>query len=223
MDDAALSEMRFRLANVYWIGGPPDAGKSSVADLLGVWFTVDVYKQDPREREHALRADPDRYPRNAALRRAYEGPSDDRTMYQVWVDQQPAALYADHRANWEERIALVCEDLVAMGRDRTIVAEGPGFFPNAITPLLASPRQAIWLIPTEAFKRASHARRDKSRWRFSTSDPDRALAHHIERDLLFAAAYRREVIAAGLPWIEVNGRENAESIAQRVAAHFGFA
>jgi len=78
----------------------------------------------------------------------------------------------------------------------------------------------MWLVPTEAFKRASHERRGKSGWRFETTDPERAMDHHIRRDLLFARTYRRGVVDADLPWIEVDGSESAETIARRVAAHF---
>ena len=67
-----------------------------------------------------------------------------------------------------------------MPTERPIVAEGPGFFPEAILPLLADPRRAIWLAPTETFKRASHERRGKTAFRCRTGDPDRAYRNHVE-------------------------------------------
>jgi len=44
------------------------------------------------------------------------------------------------------------EDLIAMPRERGIVAEGFGLLPEILAPLLSCPTQAIWLMPTEAFK-----------------------------------------------------------------------
>lgn len=220
MTNSTTAKWRARLTNVFWIGGPPDSGKSTVAHLLGETFDVDIYRQDRQEMEHLKRADPVEHPRNAALHAQIDSPDGQRQLFQSWVDGTPQDLMNSARASWEERISLMCEDLAAMDPTRRIIAEGPGFFPNVIRPLLTSSSQAIWLVPTEDFKRASHARRDKSAWRFETRDPERAMAHHIERDLLFADAYRRELIAADLPWIEVDGSESAEAIARRVAAHF---
>jgi hypothetical protein len=209
-----------RLPNVYWIGGPPDSGKSTVAGLLGEWFEIEIYRQDQREMEHITRADPVLHPRHVAMRRQIEQRDGQKSFFQVWVDRAPKVLLDDARSNWEERISLVCEDLAALDPTRPVIAEGPGFFPNVIAPLMTSRQHAMWLVPTKAFKRESHERRSKSAWRFETSDPERALANHIERDLLFADAYRRELMSADLPWIEVDGSESAEVIARRVADHF---
>lgn len=216
-----METWRDRLAHVCWIGGPPDAGKSTVADLLGEWFGATVYTQDRHEMEQLRSADRQRYPLHAALRERLDRQDQAAFFEEGWLGAGVSAMAASARANWTERIGLVCEDLATLPPDRPIVAEGPGFFPDVIAPLLQGVSQAIWLIPTEAFKRTSHVRRDKSAWRFVTSDPAKALANHISRDLLFAESLRAEVTAAGLPWIEVDGRADARSLAHRVARHFG--
>ena len=121
-----------------------------------------------------------------------------------------------------ERCDLVVEDLLALPGDTPIVAEGAAFFPTVIAPLLACPEQAIFLIPTEQFKRASHARRGKSTDRAArTSNPARYIDHHIARDLLMAEYYRATVAQRGLRAIAIDGTQDAESIATLVEAHFG--
>ena len=87
-------------------------------------------------------------------------------------------------------------------------------------PLLADPQQAIWLVPTEAFKRRSHAERDTSAWRFETSDPERVYRHHVERDLRLAEHYRRALREHGLPWLEVDGSLRVDELVDAVAARF---
>jgi hypothetical protein len=115
---------------------------------------------------------------------------------------------------------MICADLLAMPADRPIVAEGPGFFPEAILSLLTRPEQAVWLIPTETFKRESHARRGKSGWADRTADPDRAQTNHIERDLILARIYRDELAVHDLPAIAIDGTKSPEEIAARISHQF---
>lgn len=203
-----------------WIGGPPDSGKTTVAALMAEILGGEMYRQDAHELRHIREADPERYPRHAAFRRRLEDHAQAAFFEWLWLGATPAAMAADARANWEERIGLVCADLVALPSDRVVVAEGPGFFPAVILPLLADPRQAVWLVSTEAFKRASHARRGKSAWRELVSDPERARRNHIERDLVMARMYRDDLDALGIPWIDVDGTVPPDRIADRIAGRF---
>ena len=79
-----------------------------------------------------------------------------------WIQSSPAEMARWTIACWTERFALVVEDLLAIPGDAPIVAEGAAFFPPVVGPHLSRRDQAIFLIPTEQFKRASHARRGTS-------------------------------------------------------------
>jgi hypothetical protein len=66
---------------------------------------------------------------------------------------RPAEEQAQHVYHmWTEQYAYRLHDLLALPARRPIVAEGYGFLPSYVAPLIESKRQAIWLIPTEAFK-----------------------------------------------------------------------
>lgn len=212
---------RQKLSHVCWIGGPTDAGKTTVAEKLAARFDVAVYHQDRNEMDHLRRADPVRHPRHVAMRKRLEEQDEATFFEQGWLGRMVAEMAVDSRANWAERMDLVCEDLAAFPAGRPIVAEGPGFYPDVILPLLTGPRQAVWLIPSESFKRASHARRGKSAWRNQTSDPEQALRNHIERDLLLVRMYRDDLAANGLLWLEIDGSQEIDTVAQQVADRFG--
>ena len=101
-----------------------------------------------------------------------------------------------------------------------ILVEGPRLFPALIAPLLNDPTQAIWLLPTADFVRASQQRRDKPVNRFRSSDPDRFRWNFLERDRLLWEHICAEVKGRGLPWIEIDGSRAPEMIADEVQSHF---
>lgn len=210
-----------QLEHVYWIGGPPDAGKSSVAATVAEAVGGLYYRQDEHEMRHIRSAIPDRHPLHVAMRERLDAVDEATFSDELWVRHPVAEMVTFVRATWSERIDLICTDLLALPDDRPIIAEGPGFFPDVILPLLRRRNHAIWLIPTAGFKRESHARRGKSAFAPLTSNPDLARQNHIERDLHLAEAYRAEVGELGLPWIEIDGSRTVDDIAGEVMRAFG--
>ena len=215
------SDVREALLHVLWIGGPPDCGKTTVADLLAERHGLRAYHMDRHELDHIRRADPVLHPATYALHPHLDDPQHRALLDQSWVLRSPEEMAERAMANWKDRMPLIVEDLLALPADRALIAEGPGFFPEVVLPLLSDARQAIWLVPTEAFKRASHARRRKGEWRRElVSDPERSMRNHIERDLLMAERYRRTAREMGLPLVEVDGSRSAVEVAAEVEAHF---
>jgi len=215
------SENRDRLAHVLWIGGPPDCGKTSIADIIAEKHGLQHYHFDRREGDHLRRADPERQP-NVVKLRTLVGTLDERELaHELWLAHSPEAMAEFTVGSWSERVDLAVEDLLAMPGAPLIVAEGPGFFPERIAPLLTDPGKAVWLAPSEGFKRASAIRRDKPGSRHLTSDPERAQENLIRRDVLMGAQVRRGVNELGLAMYEVDGSRSLAEMAAMVEAQFG--
>jgi 2-phosphoglycerate kinase len=199
---------------VLWIGGATDSGKTSVAKALAERFGLQAYHLDRYDREeppgHWSRTDPVRHPHMHAA------PTRDRDW--MWVHTTPEALVERWFRTAPERFQLVLEDLLALPTAPLIVAEGYGFTPELVQPLLSSTRQAIWLISTEEFKRASYARRGKDPGK-DTSDPERARYNHLNRDLLLAEHFRRSAKERGLPILEIDGSRSLDEVITYVEAH----
>lgn len=207
-------DLRAALSHVRWIGGATDSGKTSVARALAQRHGLQAYHLDLYDREeppgHWSRTDPVRHPHMHAA------PTRDRDW--MWVHTTPEALVERWHRTTPERLQLALEDLLALPAAPPIVAEGYGFTPDLVAPLLAAPRQAIWLVSTEAFKRPIYARRGKGG--LNTSDPERARRNHYGRDVLLAEHFRRRAEALGLPVVTIDGTRSLDEIVALVDAHF---
>lgn len=213
-EGGAPDAARRTFANVLWLGGGTDAGKSSIVRALGEhrhfrWYNFDYFEPD-----HIARMTPQAHPATHDFVA--------RSLDERWVQPSPAALARTTIAMWGERFPLVLEDLREWPRDTIILVEGPGLFPAAVAPLLGSPQQALWLLPTPAFKRAIFATRENKRAiAAATTDPPRAQRNMIARDALVSEHIRREAQAERLAILEVDGSQDVAAMAARVARHFG--
>src|SRR5688572_9543714 len=153
------------LEHVLWIGGAPDSGKSTVARLLAVRHGLQVYHYDSHDLAH--------HETLAVARPAYRAFLD-ASLDERWVQPEPGALLRRSLLSFHDRFELALEDLTALPTDCPIVAEGFGLLPEMIAPLLRSPSQAVWLVPTEQFKEAAMALRGKPSFGPGISDADKA-------------------------------------------------
>ena len=203
-----------------WIGGAPDAGKTTVARLLAERYGLRLYELDAAVAAHWARVTPERHPALAAFKAM--------SMDERWVLQSPREMADQIIRIGAERFAMALEDLHGTAGSeaghgeggQTVLVEGPWLFPALVAPLLSDRREAIWLVPSEGFKRESGQRRDKPTIRHQTSDPERASRNWYERDLLLDAHVRESGTALGLTVVEVDGSKTPAEMGDLVAAHF---
>jgi hypothetical protein len=209
------AQLRERLSHVLWIGGGTDSGKTSVARLLSKTYRLPVYHYDQADLRHHLRL-AQTMPRHAAFL--------EESMDERWVCPAPEQLAERAWQAFRDRFALVIEDLTAVSfpEGMRVLAEGFGLTPELLAPVLTARRQAIWLVPTEAFKRAAMQRRGKGRFGGEVSEVERASRNLLERDQLLRERIKADGRARDLTVLEVDGSEPVERLAARVATHFEF-
>lgn len=209
--------MRARLRHVLWIGGGPQAGKTTLSRLLAGKWDLRIYNIDwHAARAHAL---PEHPPRPGTATAEFARLS----MDERWALPSSTDLLERSIAVWQEGFALVLDDLLALPDTRTIVAEGPGALPWCVAPLLSSVRQAIFLVPTGE-RRDQVAER---RWgsgqidRFpGITDREQALANVSARDTLLDARIQSSCAELGLRCERLDGSLDLDDTLDLVEDHF---
>jgi uridine kinase len=205
--------MKAEWGNVYWIGGSPCSGKSSIAAILVERFGWQYYKCDDYFDTHLQQATPEKQPH---FYRIGQMSWDD-----IWM-RSVAEQVADEIAIYHEQFSMILADLQAMPTDKPILAEGAALLPDLVAPLLPNPNQAIFIVPTETFQKTTYAQRD---WidgiLAQCRDPERAFANWMNRDVGFGQWVVDTAVAHNLSTLIVNGQQTITQNAARVASHFG--
>ena len=159
------------LRHVYWIGGSPGGGKSTIARRLADRYRLHVYATDDVP-DHVGRTTPVDSP---LLSRFAAMDMDER-----WVNRSPQTMLETFHWFRGECFDLIVEDLLRLRDGIPVVAEGLRLLPHLVRPLLADPNHAVWLLPTPEFRAAALESRG-STWTIpdKTSAPERARSNLI--------------------------------------------
>jgi hypothetical protein len=201
-----------KLTHVYWIGGSPCAGKSTVAQLLADRYNLHYYQCDAWFARHQQQAHPAQQP---TLQRLASLSCDE-----IWlppVAEQVARVQTIYR----EEFALILADLRALPADRPLLAEGAALMPPLVLPYLQERRQAIWITPTPTFQRTHYAQRP---WIHAVlracTDPAQAFQNWMDRDEAYAAWIHEQATTLGLQRLQVDGQQTIDALTQHLADRF---
>jgi len=198
--------------NVFWLGGSPCSGKSSISRILASRFDLNVYHVDEAFENLTQRLDPVHHP---ALTKWRESSWDERWMQPI------DNLVQDVIACYREHFALIREDILQMPKRKTLLVEGTALLPRLVAEVLTKSTDAIWIIPSADFQRVHYSERDWARNIVAQcNDPEVAFHNWMERDIRFAAWVESEAIALKLPILRVDGKRTLEENAEAVATHF---
>lgn len=149
------------MQHALWIGGPPGAGKTTVATRLARRRGLRYYNADARTWDH----------RDRALAAGNEAAQ----RWERWR-HAPTALSADELlalSLHHERGPMVVDDIRALPARPLVVAEGTVVSPA----LVAAPGRSVWLLPTPELQHTRLASRDGG-----TNDLYLRLSAEIERE-----------------------------------------
>ncbi|GAA3410933.1 hypothetical protein [Streptosporangium vulgare] len=206
---ADAAALRARLRHVYWIGGGSGAGKSTIARRIAARHGLRLYATDEVMPDHAGRSTPEDSPFLSEFQAM--------DMDERWVDRSPETMLETFHWFRGEGFHLIVEDLLRLPEKPGVIVEGFRLLPHLVMPLLTTPSQAVWLLPTPGFRRAAIDSRG-STWDIArkTGDPERALRNLLERDRMFTERLYEQTRSLQLRVIEVDITMTEDDLAGRV-------
>jgi hypothetical protein len=201
------------LSSIYWLGGAPCSGKSSIARRLAQKHGLTVFASDEGLYPHMRQADPARQPVMAKV----AGLGWD----ELWM-RPVAELLTDALEFYREEFDLLLGELAGLPADRPILAEGNAWLPELLEGLNVPPGRTAYLAPSRAFQLEQYARREFIGGILAQCrQPETAFQHWMERDARFADEIERQAQALGLPLLRVDGTLSLEETLGWVERAFG--
>ena len=207
-----VERLQQELSHVYWLVGPPCAGKSSLADALVATYGWQLYRCDDRYEYHASIATLELQPTFSKITRL--------SSEAFWM--RPLALQLCEKIQaYQEEFPLILADLLAFSKTKPVVVEGSALLPGLLAPLLSSPHQAFGLVPTPAFQVKCYLQRGWVKELVAkASGPEQTFALWMQRNVHFAAFVAQEALAHGVLAIQVDGSRSLEEHMKMVEQHF---
>ena len=193
---------------VYFIGGSPCSGKSTVAEALAARYGLTYFKVDDHLDDFTARG-------------AAAGLPVCRCILQMSAEEtwmRPPQLQCEEELDYYREIfPFAMEKLAALDAPR-VIAEGAAFLPC----LMAEADHYIAITPSREFQISRYRERP---WvphvLEGCSDKALAFANWMERDALFAEDIRRQCTQLHLPHLLTDGSVSQEARLRQAASIFG--
>ncbi|WP_147433956.1 hypothetical protein [Planomicrobium sp. Y74] len=206
-----------KLSHVYWIGGSPCAGKSTIARMLTEEFGFRYYKSDDTYDEHLKRSSRNQHPNLSKLKGLSWGEYWSPRFCTVDVEQQ----IQESLLFYEEQFSMVLEDLLGLPDSSPILVEGSVVLPSQVAPLLSQANQAVWLFPTPEFQIHHYSRRP---WidgiLGQTEEPEKAFRHWMEKEMGFAEKVHERTQLHDFKSLRIDDSSSIDHNYQIVRNHF---
>jgi 2-phosphoglycerate kinase len=190
------------MSEIYFIGGSPCSGKSTIAERLTEKYKFQYFRFDDFLEEYISRGVEEGH-------KLFEKVASS-SMEEMWM-RSPSELCAEEIALYEIMFSYAMDDLLKLSPEKPIIAEGAGFMPSLMSKLNVDENHYICIVPTREFQMEKYEERDWiSDYLSDCSDEKKAFENWMERDVLFGKVMLQEAEQLGYPTLIVDGRKSIE-------------
>ena len=191
------------MKNIYWIGGSPCSGKSSIAELLANELNLFYYKCDDLYERHLQIA----CNRGKQIVKKFNSLSIDEIFFRpIHIQVQDEILL------YEEIFEIILKDLEELDTSKDIVVEGAAILPRNMNKINVHRNHYICIVPTATFQLNKYSEREwVSDYLKDSSNKSLAFNNWMKRDLSFAKKVYAEALELGYYSLLVDGSQSIAS------------
>lgn len=197
---------------VYWMGGSPCAGKTTIAWIIAQEYGWQIYPIDRYLETYLKRADSEKHP----FLTAYT-----KIGLQKFLSLEPEDQLERVKRMSAEQFQFILEDIAELALDTPILVEGSNIRAVDVAQMIPDSSHAIWLVPTEDFQLEMYPRRgtwvqDVLRYHFAEDERTHVFEQWMQRDILMAKWTAEQARHHNIEVFVVDGEktllENAELV-----------
>jgi len=201
------------MENIYYIGGSPCCGKSTIAKKISDEYGFYYYKADDYWMEFVTKGAKD----GDEWLSFISGTSFDR----LWLET-PEKLNERELTTYEKLFPYFTYELYKLNKNMPVIAEGAAFLPNLVSKIGVGKTHYVCVVPTRDFQIQHYSKRSwVSDSLSSYSNKEEAFNNWMERDALFALSVLNQARKIDYTILMVDGSKCIEDNFNFVIKTFG--
>ena len=198
--------------SIYFIGGSPCSGKSTVTEILSKKYDLYYFKVDDFL---------DKYTKQGASK-GYEICTKQETLSPEEIWMRESQLQCDEEFTFYEEIFEFVMDDLRQIEAKGIITEGAAFVPKLMKRIGISMDRYVSITPTKDFQITHYSQRVWVPYVLEgCSDKDKAFSNWMGRDVLFAKEVQRQCGQEQYMSIVNDGSIEVDKMVKMVASNFG--
>lgn len=200
-----------KISKIYFIGGSPCSGKSTVAEQIIKHFDFVYYKIDDYLETYMSYGARDKKP--ICLKQQQ------LSCDEIWM-RDPIIQAEEEWQFYDEIFEYVMEDIQRLSKDKTIIAEGAAFKPDLMKQLGVLEENYICIIPSRDFQIEKYQQRDWIGYVIGEcTNSKKAFENWMERDILFAQQIQMKCNVLGYTCLINDGTRLIAELEEEVKQH----
>lgn len=201
------------MTNIFFIGGSPCSGKSTIAELISSNYNLHYFKVDDYLDKYMKQASSSNKPFCLKV--------ESMTQEQIWM-RDPLEQCEEELLIYKEIFEYILEDIRQISSTNGIITEGAAYLPELMEQFNIPAEKYISITPSKEFQIFHYSKRDWVKYFLAEcSDKEKAFENWMNRDVLFAKAIQQQCKKTGYVSLINDGKSTTEELMNKVILHFG--
>ncbi len=190
------------MRHIYFIGGSPCCGKSTVAEIIAKKYQFQYFKVDDFLEAYYIKA--------AKLGKPLSTKFTGMSLDEIWL-RDPVVQNSEELEIYQEVFEFVLEDLNNMNNRVPIITEGAAFLPKLMSEIGVEKSKYICVVPTNEFQYDKFLQRSwVMHYLEGCSNKKLAFENWMKRDYLFASSVLKDASQLEYSTLIVDGKKSID-------------